>query len=156
MFRLLTLRNEILFWFPSIATCLSYMLPFGPPNWLNLFKSVKFVAFTCSKMQWCWFAPSHVFGVHIHRIHELLHPGNVSVSTGFKQLPEGAVSPAAARVTAAGVGRGAGTSLAPLRGGRGASAATAAAAAGREGRTRGGGGGRGRRCLTVSDAFHPC
>lgn len=146
----------------AAARCCSALTP---QRIIETNKSVSnelFFAFTCSKMQGCWFAPSHVFGVHIHDIYEFLHPRNVPVSTGFKQLPErsvpsAAAAAAAARVPAVGVGRGTGAGLAALRGGRGASAAAAdAAAARREGRSWGGGGGRGRCCLTVSDAFHCC
>lgn len=116
-------------------------------------------------MQGRGFSSSHVFGVHIHRIHKFLDSGNIPVSTGFKQLPEGPVSaavPAAAApgVTATRAGRGAWAGVASFGGGsgRGASAAAnpaaaAAGAAGCEGRRWGGAAGRGRRYLTVSHAL---
>lgn len=107
------------------------------------------VDFTCSKMQGCRFASSHVFGVHIHRIHEFLHPGNITISAGFKQLPESTVCTSASRVPAARIGRRTGTGPATFGGGRGASTAAsgaaaaggAAAATGSEGQSRGGCGG---------------
>lgn len=124
-----------------------------------------FVVFTCSKMQGCRFASSHVFGAHIHRIHEFLHPGNITISAGFKQLPERTVCTAASRVPAARVGRRTGTGAATFGGGRGASTAAsggaaaaaaggAAAATGSEGQSRGGCGGRGWCYLTVTGVLH--
>lgn len=110
-------------------------------------------AFTCSEVQRCGFTSCHVLCVHVDGVHQLLHPGNVSVAAGFKKLPESSVATAAA---AARVGRRARTAApAGLGGRRGASAAassTAATAACREGRSRRGGGvgcGRGRGDLTV-------
>lgn len=104
------------------------------------------VAVTCSKMQRGGFASCHVFGVDVHGIDELLHPGNVPVPTGLKQLPKGSARSAAARVPSAGVRGGDGAGPAALGGGRGASgaagaAAAAAAAGGKSQNWRDGGGG---------------
>ncbi len=129
------------------------------------------VTVTCGEVQGCRFASCHVFSVHIHHIDEFLHPRNVPVSTGFKQLPESPVctaaaaataasaaataATAAARVTATRVRRRSGAGPATLGCSWGASAAaSAAAAAGGEGQSWGGGGGRGRGYLTVSCVLH--
>ncbi len=39
-------------------------------------------------MQRGWFSSGHVFGVHVHRVHQPLHPRHISVPTGLEQLSE--------------------------------------------------------------------
>lgn len=51
---------------------------------------------TCSEMQRGRFTTSHIFSVHINRIHQSLHPWYVPIATGLEKLPKGSTGPTAA------------------------------------------------------------